>query len=229
MQALFDIPSEYDTMLKKGIGITGNDKFFFINGRLDRVVAHAQTAPGRILDFGCGIGDSSAALASRFPQATVVATDLSEAALDFARQQYKSLPISFIPLGQLPEIPAFDLIYLNCVLHHVPVPQRQAVVHQLHQLLTPGGTLWVFENNPANPGTQLAMYTNPFDEGVVKVWPSQLKKWLKTSGLHIERTEFIFYFPQWLRWLRPLEKAMIHLPLGGQYGMMARKALHLQA
>jgi ubiquinone/menaquinone biosynthesis C-methylase UbiE len=225
MQELFEIPEEYEAMLKKGIGLTGNDKHFFIRGRLDLLEnkTSLKNAPKRILDFGCGTGATSENLLQRFPTSEIVGSDLSDAALNFAREKIQNQNIRFIALDKLQEEAEFDLIYLNCVIHHVPVAQRQAVIDQLFSLLSATGTLWIFENNPANPGTRWAMYRNPFDKGVVKIWPFELKKLLQNAGLKTEAAYFIFYFPQWLSWFRPLEKFFLKIPMGGQYALVAQK------
>lgn len=225
MQELFEIPEEYEAMLKKGIGLTGNDKHFFIRGRLDLVEKKTslKDSPKRILDFGCGTGATSENLRLRFPESEIVGSDLSEPALAYAREKIQNQNIRFIALEKLQNEAEFDLIYLNCVIHHVPVAQRQAVIDQLFSLLSSTGALWIFENNPANPGTRWAMYRNPFDKGVVKIWPSELKKLLKNAGLKTQAEYFIFYFPQWLSWFRPIEKFFQKIPMGGQYAQIARK------
>ena len=225
MQSLFDQPEHYDQMLEKGIGITGNDKYYFIKGRIKLVCSTLKAKPKRILDFGCGIGDSSEYFAQLFPEAEIFGSDVAEAALDFARKRFSMANLKFLSPAQLPLENKFDLIYLNCVFHHITPEERQRVADLIYSLSSPEGLIWVFENNPANPGTQLAMYTNPFDKGVVKVWPSEQRKLLTTSGYELIGTEFIFYFPQWLRLFRPLEKALNKIPLGGQYGVFARKPI----
>ena len=225
MQQLFDLPEAYDEMLKKGIGITGNDKSYFVNGRLQMVYNHlsGDFEPKRILDFGCGTGETSQSLALHFKKSLVVGSDLSDKTIEFARGKYSAPNLQFIENDQVLNLEPFDLIYLNCVIHHVPVGDRQSVVNQLFSLLRAKGQIWIFENNPANPGTQLAMFTNPFDKGVVKVWPSRLKELMSNSGFTFEETGFLFYFPQWLSIFRPIEKFLEKLPLGGQYYVRARR------
>jgi len=222
MQELFDIPEEYENMLQQGIGLTGNDRHFFIKGRFDflmgRESAFLQTE--KILDFGCGTGEGAAELAKRFPESQVYAYDPSEKALEFARNRHSSERLHFVskePLGKI----RFDLIFLNCVLHHVEPEKRQEEVKFLAGLLHPEGRIWIFENNPANPGTRWAMYRNPFDKGVKKIWPSGLQKMLRKAGLEIRDQGFLFYFPQWLAFLRPLERFLTAVPMGGQYALMA--------
>ncbi len=39
---LFDLSEEYETMLNEGIGLSGEDMFFFIDGRLAALKAFLQ-------------------------------------------------------------------------------------------------------------------------------------------------------------------------------------------
>lgn len=223
MQELFEKPEQYDTMLEKGIGITGNDKHFFIEGRLDLVIKCLSKMPSRILDFGCGIGDTAIKLALHYPSSQVVGSDLAVKAVEYAAQRTDLKNLRFIPDPNLEEQEPFDLVYLNCVFHHVLPIDRKYVAARLFQLTKKEGQIWVFENNPANPGTQLAMYTNPFDKGVVKLWPGEQKNLLQQAGFQVIDTQFLFYFPEWLKWFRPAERYLNHIPLGGQYGVFAQK------
>jgi SAM-dependent methyltransferase len=225
MQELFDLPDQYDSMLNKGIGITGNDKHFFIKGRLEMLLQFLpkEFKPKQILDFGCGTGSTSMELAELFPLAGIIGSDVSAPSIEYAKKYCKKENLRFVDFNELSGFENFDLVYLNCVIHHIPLQDRQAEMERLFSVLKPGGLIFIFENNPANPGTQLAMFTNPFDKGVVKVWPNDLKKMMIQAGLKIRNCGFIFYFPQWLSVFRPLEKHLIQLPLGGQYGVFANK------
>jgi SAM-dependent methyltransferase len=226
MQQLFDLPEQYDEMLNKGIGVTGNDKYFFIKGRLDLLFQKLPKnfKPQRILDFGCGTGATCMELTALFPKAQVIGSDISEASIKFAKETHKADNLEFIQFKLLPDCEPFDLVYLNCVLHHIKPNERQETMYQLFSLCKSEALIWIFENNPANPGTQLAMYTNPFDKGVVKVWPKELKNRIKSAGFEILETNFLFYFPQWLSVFRPIEKFLLKVPLGGQYGVLGKKA-----
>src|SRR5262245_53717832 len=52
----------------------------------------------RIVDVGCGTGESTAGLAKYFPQAKITAIDINPASLDMARKlaDENHLPISFV-------------------------------------------------------------------------------------------------------------------------------------
>lgn len=219
MQELFDLPDQYEAMLEKGIGLTGNDKSFFVRGRLDLICREIKQriSPASILDFGCGTGETTAEWKQRFPASRVWGTDPAIPALRWAEAHNGGKDILFQPLEEIKN-QTFDLVYLNCVLHHVPPKERKPVCEVLRSLVKNEGEVWIFENNPANPGTQYAMWANPFDKGVKKIWPSELQKLAEEAGFQIISRHFIFYFPQWLSWFRPLERSLEKFPLGGQYG-----------
>jgi SAM-dependent methyltransferase len=222
MQELFDKPEEYGAMLQQGIALTGNDRHFFIRGRFDFMLSRTcmKEKPKKILDFGCGTGDATAELARRYPDAIVYGYDPAVKALEFARKEHQLSSLHFVDDPGLQGI-QFDLIFLNCVLHHILPENRQETINLLAGLLLPEGQLWIFENNPANPGTRWAMYRNPFDKGVIKIWPGELSKMLRKGGLKIKDRGFLFFFPQWLSFFRPLERLLTSVPLGGQYALMA--------
>lgn len=64
-------------MLDQGIRLSGESRHFFLSGRVAALQRQLPEGirPGRILDFGCGTGDTSHHLATVFPMADVVGVD----------------------------------------------------------------------------------------------------------------------------------------------------------
>lgn len=227
MEALFDLSEEYDSMLNQGLALSGESKMYFIDGRLKDIRAQLKNEPPmrRILDFGCGIGDATAALLRYFPEAEeIVGTDLSGEALEFARKKHPSEKLKFIHLNELNHSGHFDLCYVNGVFHHIEPENRPEAVNKILQSLRAGGLLALCENNPLNPGTQIIMSRIPFDRAAQKITWYNCKKMIRDAGFSkVLQTRFLFYFPRALSFLRPLEAWLVHLPLGGQYYVLARK------
>lgn len=227
MEELFDLSEEYDSMLNQGLAISGESKMYFVEGRLKDI--RQQTGNGRpvrrILDFGCGIGDATAALLRYFPEAEeVVGTDLSTEALDFARKKHPSAKLKFVNLNELDYPDYFDLCYVNGVFHHIEPENRLQAIGKIHQCLQTGGLLALCENNPLNPGTQIIMNRIPFDRAAKKILPHNCRKMVLDGGFSkILDTRYLFYFPRILALLRPLESFLVNIPLGGQYYVLARK------
>ena len=79
------------------------------------------------------------------------------------------------------------------------------------------------ENNPWNPGTRYVMSRIPFDADAITINPLKGRRLVRAAGFEVVRTDFLFIFPHFLRWLRPLEPALLHLPIGGQYQLLCRR------
>ena len=226
---LFDLSEHYVEMLQKGIRLSGEDQQFFIRGRL-RDLARCLPAgnpPRRVLDFGCGLGDTSAALASLFPNAEVLGVDTAAQAVAHARVHYVSGGrLWFETLDRLAADGSFELCYCNGVFHHIPPPERDGAAALVYRSLAPGGRFALFENNPLNPGARMVMHRIPFDRDAIPLAPWETIRLLKQAGFQITAwPRSLFYFPRPLAILRPLEQWLVHLPLGAQYWVMGHKPL----
>jgi SAM-dependent methyltransferase len=227
-ERLFKLASDYDAMLDRGLRFSGEGRLFFIAGRVAalRAALDAAAPPSRILDFGCGTGETSVALAEAFSGASVVGVDASEEMLWLARQRHSSSRLTFCAPGDLRSEEGIDLCYVNGVLHHVEPSRRGEVVTWLHAALRIGGSLAVFENNPANPGTRLVMARIPFDRDAHLLSPREARRLLAAAHFGLPmRTQFLFVFPRWLRVMRPVEARLRYLPFGAQYLVLAVKSL----
>ncbi|MDP9974016.1 trans-aconitate 2-methyltransferase [Variovorax paradoxus] len=98
------------------------------------------TEAARVVDLGCGPGNSTELLANRFPAAKVVGTDNSEAMLASARER---LPQACFELSDIatwaPQDEAPNIIYANAALQWVPDHER--LIPRLFAALAPGGVL----------------------------------------------------------------------------------------
>ncbi|HVE11859.1 MAG TPA: class I SAM-dependent methyltransferase [Elusimicrobiota bacterium] len=224
---LFDDPASYDEMLKRGISLSGEEKDFFIAGRLAALLEALPPgfAPRRILDFGCGTGQTSAALAPLFDGAEVAGTDASAPALAAAAAIEEALDgVSFFADAELAGQAPFDLAYTNGVFHHVEPARRPETLARLRDALKPGGYLAFFENNPWNPGTRWVMSRIPFDRDAQMLSMPEARRLLEEAGFAVVSSRSLFYFPRALAALRVLEPAMAALPLGAQYLVLAKRS-----
>jgi SAM-dependent methyltransferase len=97
---------------------------------------------GKALDFGCGVGRVTQALAPRF--ASCVGVDISPQMIDKAKSlnQYAHCRYVANSAEQLPFADAsFSFIYSNIVLQHVPRRFSTAYLREFVRVLAPGGVL----------------------------------------------------------------------------------------
>lgn len=103
----------------------------------------ADCHPDRVLDLGCGPGNSTRQLAARFPQADLLGVDASEEMLRRAREQYPQLAFQrCLAPQELDRLEGgFDLIFSNACLQWIP--NQTALLEALFAKLNPGGVLAV--------------------------------------------------------------------------------------
>ena len=89
--------------------------------------------------------------------------------------------------------------------------------------MAPGGLLALWENNPFNPGTRWVMKRLPFDRDAVLLAPSETSWLLRSSGFDVIEIRHHFFFPRALAMLRPVERVLRRVPLGGQYVVLAQR------
>lgn len=97
----------------------------------------------RILDLGCGPGNSTAAAAARWPEADVLGVDASEEMLADARRAHPQFRFArcVLPEGLNALGGGWDVIFSNACLHWVP--GHETLIPALFALLAPGGVLAV--------------------------------------------------------------------------------------
>jgi trans-aconitate 2-methyltransferase len=108
---------------------------------LDLIQRIKLEAPQRIIDLGCGPGNSTQALCRRWPRATVVGLDNSPQMIETAKQTY---PHGVWEVGDAVSWTAgepFDLVFSNAMLQWLPDHAR--VCRHLFDQVATGGALAV--------------------------------------------------------------------------------------
>jgi len=217
---------DYDSALAKGISVSGEDKMYFARGRVDwtkKVLDQLGEKPATIMDFGCGTG-ASIPLFLEWPLVTqVIGTDVSAKSLDVAIAAHASARAQFHLMKDYQPQANLDLVFCNGVFHHIPKGERRDAMHYIHACLKPAGLFALWENNPWNPGTRWIMSRIPFDRDAITLSPLESRRRIREANFQLLRTDFRFYFPRILKWLRRLEILGLKFPLGSQYLVLARK------
>jgi ubiquinone/menaquinone biosynthesis C-methylase UbiE len=212
--------NQYDQILENQLHFFENDNSYFAEYKIKKLRQLIPYEPQTILDFGCGTGRSTTHLQEYFPTSQIHGCDISEKSLQIAKQNNPKA--IFLTPPQLQT--KFDIIFLSCVLHHVEIDKRLALMSHLSSLLSTTGKIVVFEHNPFNPVTRHLVNTCPFDKDAILLKPKELQKLFIDSGLKEISQQYTLFFPQFLRGLRIFEKFLHWLPLGGQYMMIGSKS-----
>lgn len=206
--------AHYLALHKAAVAASGEDSDYFAHYKiacLNRLLGHTWNEP--VLDFGCGVGLLTEPLVVRFAQVT--GFDPSTESLAQARKRVPRA--TFVDALDAVQDSHFGLAILSGVLHHVPPPERSALLRQLLSKLTPGnGRLVVFEHNPWNPLTRRAVAACSFDDGAILLGPFEARRLLASSGFTNVNQRFIVFFPAALAWLRFLEPYLGAVPIGAQ-------------
>ena len=227
-KAEFDqFAEDYAAALAQGLSVTGEDKEYFAHGRIQWLSSYLKKQPSgkikAVMDFGCGTGSATPYLFDLLAAESVLGLDISLKSLEVAERTYGSEQAKFLSFDQYQPSEQIDLAFCNGVFHHIPPDERPASVGYIYRSLRPGALFALWENNPWNPGTRYVMSRCPFDHDAITLTPPETKHLVQNGGFEVLRIDFLFIFPQWLRWFRSIEPRVSQLPLGGQYQVLCRK------
>lgn len=215
--------AEYRRIHASSIRASGEGPEFFAEYKIAdiyRMVLDGKLrAPNRILDFGAGVGGSVPYFKKYFGAAELACLDVSSKSLEIGRSRFGD-SVNFVhydgyraPLQD----EEFDLVFVACVLHHVPRDEHVALLSELRRMLSPGGSLIVYEHNPLNFLTVRAVNQCEFDKNAILIQAKTLTKNVEAAGFYLASLQYRLFFPRALRALRPLERFMGALPIGAQY------------
>jgi len=122
-------------------------------------------SPKRIIDIGCGPGNSTGFLARQWPQAEVIGLDSSAAMLEVAKRNFPELKwVQHDATNDISHLGKFDLVLSNAAMHWMQ--NHDHIVPGFFNLLNPGGVLAV--QIPHN-------YDSPLDQALQAI--SNSEKW----------------------------------------------------
>lgn len=221
-------PDQYRDDVNRSIGFAGVNMDMFARGKVENMIEilreKSALAPmsAQCLDLGCGIGAMHAML--RPAVGTLSGTDVSVEAIEQARSANTGVDYETYDGAHLPYVDArFDFTTTVCVMHHVPPAQWQGFVDEAFRVTRPGGLFAVYEHNPANLLTRVAVWRCPFDHDAVLLRPQLVKDLMRSAGFEIVMRDYLFFVPADAPWARKVDRLLSWLPLGAQYVVCGRK------
>jgi len=216
----------YDAEINQALSVSGETKDYFARERvrwLEKRLGEMGVNPRSAVDYGCGIGDTTALLREELGLDRVLGVDVSQRSVELAQQRHGSSHCSFGSFAGYSPAGNFDLVYCNGVFHHIPVGERPSALQLIHRSLRPCGIFALWENNPWNPGTRYVMSKCEFDRDALTLTPPEAADMVRQQGFEVLKRDFLFFFPRLLKFLRFTEPALAGFPLGAQYLVLCRK------
>ena len=157
--------------LEANLGGRGSRLLEFATKTIPEIEFHCGTLePQTVLDFGCGTGATTAALAERCPQ--VYAFDIDTRRVEICKRRLEehglSTRVRFLAGGDVADLkgsfPDVDLVLLNGVIEHLPLSRsglRRRILRALFEMLRTSGVLFI--NDTPNR-------LHPLDRHTTQLW-----------------------------------------------------------
>ncbi len=161
----------------------------------DFLASHFANRPIAVLELGCGDATWSAQSLAAIPVERYLGYDLSQAALDLARQHLAALPCPVdLVCGNLMEgitqtQETFDLVLIGFALHHFQTDEKAAFFRQCRRVLNADGALYfldVVRDEHQNRDDYIAAYT----AYMAQHWPALGKAGLASICKHVTENDF---------------------------------------
>jgi SAM-dependent methyltransferase len=218
---------DYVAQVNRSIAFSGVNQDFFTLGKARHLVEVLRRRgfdplSTRLLDIGCGVGLIHKHLTAML--GTIHGIDVALDALHAAQLANPGATYEAYDGRRLPVADgSFDAAMTICVMHHVPPKQWLDFVADALRALKPGGLFVVFEHNPWNPLTRLAVARCPFDFDAVLLSPPKLAGLMREAGFAEVAREFLFFTPFKGEGVVAAEARLRWLPLGAQYAAVGHK------
>lgn len=187
---------------------------------LTRLMAHSpHECKKTILEVGCGTGLFTGRLAEVLPNASITASDVYPAMLQFAQDRVGHRSnvrvVQYDAEEVLSEDERYDIVCGVDLIHHLDNPVK-AMTNWL-KCVKPGAALLFFESNPRNPILYLRSRNGPEEARFKYNTQQNLSDWLIASGWRDISVEYTaLYLPNLPRSLwnvcDQIERILHYLP-----------------
>ena len=196
MRSEFDkYADEYTQEIDKAASVSGEKFNYFVETRIKLVKnALKGSIPGKILDYGCGIGITEIFFKRYFPMAQIWGIDTSTDSINKA----KSLKLQRVNFDKPKRFKdnTFDVIYSNGTFHHINHDKHLKILADFHRILKPGGKVFIFENNPYNPLMMKVMRECRLDKDAKVITSDRLENVMKKAGFKVKKGHYYLFFPK---------------------------------
>ena len=227
--AAFAKDGAYVNEVERSVDFLNVPHEFFIRAKGEALLEIVQRHVGdpstlSFLDVGCGVGSMQRYVAAAARKS--VGVDMSAESVETARATYPGVEFHAYSGERLPfDDGAFDVVFAVNVMRHVPPAQWPAFSQELMRVVRPGGVVCVFEHDPYNPLTRLAVFRCEFDDDAVLLTHRKLLGLLTGAGGVHEESRYILFFPFKASFTAPIERRLKFLPLGAQHCVAVRRQL----
>jgi SAM-dependent methyltransferase len=216
-----DYVETYQKEVRSSIGFIGQDIDFFIRLKSERLIDITRKYLNdphniKVLDVGSGIGLMDSMLVDKFRNLSGV--DIEQDIIDKAAERNPGVNYMLYDGYSLPcPDNSMNLVFAVNVLHHVPPADWNNFVREMFRVTGTGGMTMIFEHNPYNPFTRIAVSRCEFDRDAVLIRKKRLIELMSSSGFRIAEHSYMIFFPFKGKLFRNTENFIGWLPLGAQY------------
>ncbi|SPJ71054.1 related to trans-aconitate 2-methyltransferase [Fusarium torulosum] len=107
----------------------------------DLIARVPNASPKRVVDVGCGPGNSTAVLAERYPDSQVSGFDSSADMIKKAKKVLPDVPFKVADLHTFKPDSPVDVLFSNAVFQWLPNGKRIEIISKLLDHVAPGGSL----------------------------------------------------------------------------------------
>jgi SAM-dependent methyltransferase len=217
----------YRASVQQSIAFSGQDLEYFTRRKVEHLLAATSRHRGdpsklAFLDVGCGVGVTDEMLVDRVGELHGV--DVASEAVTRAAERNPDVCYQVSGGDALPyDDGHMDVAFAICVAHHVEPRRRARFTAEMRRVVKPGGLVVVFEHNPYNPLTRIAVSRCPFDDDAVLLSRRTSAAMLRAAHLTPVEARYIIFLPFDGRAVPWLERPLGWLPAGAQHYVVARR------